>query len=840
MKSRNCWLGCPALVIALVAACAPAKASTTIFTGSTAFTTALGTASNYTVGFFPWYPDNPVSSWSTPAFNYQLTATAEAGSLVQLYSGIPGSPALTSNTATKSITLTFPIGAPRAIGGRFFLSNGVTGSGAAFKPGAVTVTVQPGNITQTFSPTSDLVGSFRGFASTDLITSVTVSTTAGWNVTIDDLAMSNGRSIAITQQPTLTAVGATITPAPTVNVVDASGVPYTGTVTISRTVYTGASGAALGGTTTVNAVNGVATFSDLSVNKTGFGYKLTAAAEFVQADTTPFNVVLATYPGRTLTSPTASVDGKVYLGDSAGFLHAVNTSTGSAVFNRDIKAANGVAPANSSRKALGRLTRWNLGGTPRIFCVSSDNYLMVFALDGSPIWTAQLPGGGTAVDASAMVYNDGSNDFVYIATSNGADSIVAKVTATGVVSRQSVTFSGATSTSSVSVLGNSVFFSTPVGSYRLQASDLTVLNAYGAGVAPPFVSSTAGNPVAIVVSTGGVVSAYSATTGVAIGSFGSGGSVDLSTGLYTNYTAFATALGSSNAYTETFDGVDVSFDSPWMSSDLNGLHFTATATGGFRRLDDTSQPPNQLPPPGQMAAPLQNYPMIATNTPGESIVLTLPAGVKAGAGRFTLVDDGGNNASGDVNPITLTLNDGSTSTLVPDEYADTYPWYDRGFISSGDITSLTVSTTSTTSYIAVDDVTVSDYSAPNLSVTAAPFIYGGKVFVAGADNQVYSVNLADGSAAGNQGSKVLSSDAAAYGAGSITTGIGIYPGGPAVVFGSSNGTVLSRSANPTSYSPFNSAWTIGSPINTAPAWDPTSHSFSIAADDGNVYQLPFA
>lgn len=51
---------------------------------------------------------------------------------------------------------------------------------------------------------------------------------------------------------------------------------FNGDITISLDPTTGTSGASLGGTTTVKAVNGVATFTDLSIDKIGTGYVLVA------------------------------------------------------------------------------------------------------------------------------------------------------------------------------------------------------------------------------------------------------------------------------------------------------------------------------------------------------------------------------------------------------------------------------------------------------------------------------------------------------------------------------------------------------------------------------------
>jgi hypothetical protein len=49
-------------------------------------------------------------------------------------------------------------------------------------------------------------------------------------------------------------------------------------VTVAITQSTGTSGALLSGTTTVNAVNGVASFSGLGINLAGSGYTLTATS----------------------------------------------------------------------------------------------------------------------------------------------------------------------------------------------------------------------------------------------------------------------------------------------------------------------------------------------------------------------------------------------------------------------------------------------------------------------------------------------------------------------------------------------------------------------------------
>src|SRR3989449_260706 len=102
--------------------------------------------------------------------------------------------------------------------------------------------------------------------------------------------------VVFTVPPRNAAAGAAITPAVQVAVQDAQGNTVT-TATTSITVAIGnnpASGA-LSGTTTVAAVNGVATFSTLSINALGIGYTLTASATgLMGAASNWFNVVAAT------------------------------------------------------------------------------------------------------------------------------------------------------------------------------------------------------------------------------------------------------------------------------------------------------------------------------------------------------------------------------------------------------------------------------------------------------------------------------------------------------------------------------------------------------------------
>jgi hypothetical protein len=132
--------------------------------------------------------------------------------------------------------------------------------------------------------------------------SSTVAETKTVSATINGTAIAQAATVTVgpgpktqlcfTIQPTNTVAGGKITPAVRVTATDASGYiasGFTGLVTVA--IGSNPSGAILSGTTSVPAVNGVAAFADLSINRVGTGYTLTAAATgFTGATSAPFNV----------------------------------------------------------------------------------------------------------------------------------------------------------------------------------------------------------------------------------------------------------------------------------------------------------------------------------------------------------------------------------------------------------------------------------------------------------------------------------------------------------------------------------------------------------------------
>jgi len=98
--------------------------------------------------------------------------------------------------------------------------------------------------------------------------------------------------LAFSVQPTAVTAGATISPAVVVAVQDASGSTVTtATHTVTLSIGTNSASATLSGLVTVAAASGLATFSNLSIDKAGTGYTLTASASGLTTGTSaPFTV----------------------------------------------------------------------------------------------------------------------------------------------------------------------------------------------------------------------------------------------------------------------------------------------------------------------------------------------------------------------------------------------------------------------------------------------------------------------------------------------------------------------------------------------------------------------
>ena len=153
-----------AVAAVALAAASVASAQTVTYTTSGPFLAAVAPGS-YTEGFSDFsFSGEPSADFSGGGFSYTVSAP----------SGLYGNGTLIgTNLPAEALTITFT-GAPvTAVGGNFWSTN----ISDVFQAVPVTLTLSDGT-TSTFTPTSETVGSFRGFTSTMPISSLVISSTA--------------------------------------------------------------------------------------------------------------------------------------------------------------------------------------------------------------------------------------------------------------------------------------------------------------------------------------------------------------------------------------------------------------------------------------------------------------------------------------------------------------------------------------------------------------------------------------------------------------------------------------------------------------------------------------
>lgn len=117
-----------------------------------------------------------------------------------------------------------------------------------------------------------------------------------WTTRIGKFVMPECLAPAATQlafgvQPSNAVTGAAIAPAVTVRILDAGGNLVDSSAAVSVALGANPGGATLAGITSVNAINGVATFNSLALNNPGTGYTLVATSSgLASATSNPFNV----------------------------------------------------------------------------------------------------------------------------------------------------------------------------------------------------------------------------------------------------------------------------------------------------------------------------------------------------------------------------------------------------------------------------------------------------------------------------------------------------------------------------------------------------------------------
>ena len=250
-------------------------------------------------------------------------------------------------------------------------------------------------------------------------------------------AVGPATHLVFTQQPSNTAVNSSISPAVTVTIEDSSGTTVASSSAVTIAIGSGSPSGGLHGSLTVTAVNGVATFSNLSIDTVGTNFTLTASDATdggLAVTSNPFNVTAVAVvdhiafgplPGSTAVGATLSPV-TVVLDDSGG--NPVTTASGSVTVviatgtagaqllgNHTAAVVNGVATFTSlSIDTAGAYTLYATYGalhaTSGTITITSTNHLVFWTQPAGGAAGAVWPNFQVAVEypANTVVTTDNS------------------------------------------------------------------------------------------------------------------------------------------------------------------------------------------------------------------------------------------------------------------------------------------------------------------------------------------------------------------------------------------------------------------------------------------------
>ncbi len=333
------------------------------------------------------------------------------------------------------------------------------------------------------------------------------ATSSAFNVTV-----GTPSKLAFNVQPSATAAGATISPAVTVNIQDAGGNPTTSTANVGLTIGTNPGGGALSGTPTVAAVAGTATFSTLSINKSGIGYTLVASATgMTGATSSAFNITAGTATKLGFaTSPARGIPGVAFAVQPVVAVQDVNGNTvagdNTTIITIAPNSGSMTCSGGLSRTAVAGLATWsgcslaavgvNLtltatdatgGGAPHPYTLATSAQFdvadrLVFATQPSGTSSAGIAfATQPAVAVRAGASNTATHDqgtIVTLSIQAGTGATGATLSCTGGLSRTAV--NGIASFSGCSI--DKISPSSPANPYKLVASATSLTSAVSSNV----------------------------------------------------------------------------------------------------------------------------------------------------------------------------------------------------------------------------------------------------------------------------------------------------------------------------------------------------------------------
>ncbi len=311
----------------------------------------------------------------------------------------------------------------------------------------VAIAINPGGGSLTGTATVAAVGGVATFSTLSIDKTGTgyrlAATSGSLNNTSNAFSISAGTptTLVFSAQPTGTGAGATITPAVQVTVQDALGntaATFGGLVTVA--IGNNPGGGVLGGTSTVAAAAGVATFSGLSIDKIGAGYTLVASSAGISGATSAtfditaggatqlvFSVQPTTATAGAAIAPAVQVTAKDALGNVAtGFTGTVtvaigtNPAAGTLTGTKTVSAVAGVATFSDlsiNRNGTGYTLTAKTSGLAQIVSTSFD---ILLGPASQLVYTAQpaTTSAGTVLAAVKVAAQDAAGNTVTTFTGN--------------------------------------------------------------------------------------------------------------------------------------------------------------------------------------------------------------------------------------------------------------------------------------------------------------------------------------------------------------------------------------------------------------------------------------
>src|SRR5947207_1406148 len=289
----------------------------------------------------------------------------------------------------------------------------------------------PGGMKLSGTATAAAVEGVVGFGTLSIDkagTGYTLATSAtgltGANSSTFNIEPAAANRLVFTGQPTSVTAGATITPAVAVTLQDGLGNTVTGfSGNVAVAIGTNPGGGTLAATATVAATAGVATFSNLSINKTGTGYTLGVSSGGLTGTSAGFNIasggatqlVFAQQPSTTTAGAAITPAVQITAQDGNG-----NTATG---FTGNITVAIGTNPSSGT-----------LSGTKTVAAVAGVATFSGLSIDKAGTgYTLTATGAGSTTSAAFNITAGTATQLVFNVQPSTAKAATSITTAVEVI-----------------------------------------------------------------------------------------------------------------------------------------------------------------------------------------------------------------------------------------------------------------------------------------------------------------------------------------------------------------------------------------------------------------------